>query len=282
MSEPTTTTSPMAERSPHPLSEIFPRMEDAGLAALAEDIKDSRLKEPIWLFEDKILDGNNRYRACLKISYRFKETDFRQFDPKTQGDPLTFVVSANLHRRHLNESQRAAIAATLVTTKLGYNRYSRAVQSGITNAAAANLLGVSEATVKMAKAVADKAAPEIFEKVQKGELRLGAVSRVVRKPKSQQAAELAKIEAKNEERKVAAKAAAEAAKATRAANAPKNEPAANQKMTALDDFKAKWVGFDEMQRKAFVMTFEEDLAGLLEYVRQQKAMIGGATANVGS
>ena len=183
--------------------------------ALVEDIKTNRLKEPIWLFEGRILDGNNRYRACLKISYQFKETDFRTFDPK--ADALAFVVSANLHRRHLNESQRAAIAARLVNTKLGYNQYNGAT---VTNEKAAKLLGVSEATVKTAKKVAEKAAPEIFEKVQKGELRLNAATQLLSKPKDQQAVELAKIEAEK-------KAKAEAAKAQRAEKAEGTEPAAN-------------------------------------------------------
>ena len=218
---------PMTEYSAHPHSEIFPRMEDVELAGLAEDIKANRLREPIWLYEDKILDGNNRYRACLKIAYPLKEGDFRQFDPKTQGEPLAFVVSANLHRRHLNESQRAAIAAGLVSSKLGYNRYNKAVRDGVTNEAAAKMLGVSEAIVKMAKVVADKAAPEIFEKVQKGELRLAAAKQIVGKPKHQQAAELARIKAESEERKAAAKAA-KAANAPKTSNATKKEPEANQ------------------------------------------------------
>ena len=53
-------------------------------------------------------------------------------------------------------------------------------------------------------------------------------------------------------------------------------------MRALDDFITKWGGFDEMQRRAFVMKLEVELAGLLEYVREQKALLGDATANVGS
>ena len=222
MSELTKVAAAAPEYTPHQLSEIFPRMGAEELACLAEDILRNGLKEAIWLHEGKILDGNNRYRAGLKIGYQFKETDFRPFDPK--ADALAFVVSANLHRRHLNESQRATIAARLVSTKLGSNQYNRA---GVTAEKAAKLLGVSEATVKMAKAVADKAAPEIVEKVQQGELRLSAASQVIKKPKHEQAAELAKIEAGK-------KAKAEAAKAARA-ETPKSpkEPVASVAMKAF-------------------------------------------------
>jgi hypothetical protein len=229
------------------------------------------LKEAIWLHEGKILDGNNRYRAGLKIGYQFKETDFRTFDPK--ADALAFVVSANLHRRHLNESQRAAIAARLVNTKLGYNQYNGAT---VTNEKAAKLLGVSEATVKTAKKVAEKAAPEILEKVQKGELRLNAATQLLSKPKDQQAVELAKIEAE----KAARKAAAEVERKANA-NATKKPSAADADMVAFDDFQKRWRGFSDIQRRAFVQNHEGGLAGLLENIRRENALIGGATTNVG-
>ena len=77
------------EYEPHLTSEIFSRfrMEGEELDALGIDIKTNQLKEPIWLFEDKILDGNNRYRAGLKVSYQFKETDFRLFDLQAARRP---------------------------------------------------------------------------------------------------------------------------------------------------------------------------------------------------
>ena len=269
-------TKPTPELSPHPLVEnLFPPMTEAEFDALAEDIKANGLKEAIWLLEDKVLDGNNRYRACLKIGYRFKETDFRQFDPKTQGDPLAFVVSANLHRRHLNESQRATIAAKLVTTKEGYNQYNRA---SVTNEQAAKMLAVSEATVKMAKEVAQKAAPEINKMVQNGELRLGAAKKLLsiakkkKITKEQQVAELTKTKAADEAKKKAEKAQRTAAKAN-----TKSEPKANQAMKDVDDFKAKWQSFSDVQRRAFVMMLKDELAAILDDVRQQEAILGATS-----
>ena len=61
---------------------------------------------PIILCEELILDGRNRWRACQLAGV---EPRTRQF-PEGQ-DPLAFVLAANLHRRHLAESQRAMVAA---------------------------------------------------------------------------------------------------------------------------------------------------------------------------
>jgi ParB-like chromosome segregation protein Spo0J len=262
----------------HPLADIFPLMEGEDFDALVEDIRANGLREPITLYEDKILDGRNRYRAAVKakMQYGLKEENFRTY----QGsDPLGFVVSANLHRRHLTESQRALIAARLVTTKLGDNQFNK---PGVTTKQAATMLGVSEATVKTAKDVAQKATPEIKEKVLKGELRLGAAKDVIKKPKEEQQAELARIVKEREEKQQAAqaerdaaKAAKEAAKATGKVVTP-NQSKANQAMKDVDDFCKKWKAFDNNQRRAFVDIFKDELAALLDAIQQQKAMIGAA------
>jgi ParB-like chromosome segregation protein Spo0J len=83
----------------HPLAAIFPEIEGQAFNALVEDIKERGQQEAVWLFENKILDGKNRARACELLG---KEALIR---PYTGDDPVGFVLSANLHRRHLDESQ---------------------------------------------------------------------------------------------------------------------------------------------------------------------------------
>jgi hypothetical protein len=257
---------PTRELTNHPLADIFPLMEGPEFDALVEDIKLNWLREPITLHEDKILDGRNRYRAIVKanLRYKLKEENFRQFDPKTQGDPMAFVISANLHRRHLTESQRGYIAATVVTTKVGFNQYNK---SGVTAAQAAKLLGVSEALVTMGKTVVEKASPEIKEKVQKGELRLGMAKSIVEKPKDQQQAELDRIKAER-----AAKAKAQ--KAARATGAKQRVSEANQAMTDVDEAAKKWRGFNDMQRRAFVNFFRAEIAKVLTAIDEEDRMRG--------
>jgi hypothetical protein len=48
----------------HPLANVFPLLEGEELDALVADIQASGLCEPVWLYEDQILDGRNRYCAC--------------------------------------------------------------------------------------------------------------------------------------------------------------------------------------------------------------------------
>jgi N6-adenosine-specific RNA methylase IME4 len=94
------------KKSDHPFAEIFPLLDADSLSRLADDIKANGLNNPITLFEGAILDGRNRYRACLQAGV---EPRFVEFE---NSDPVSFVISSNALRRDLTKSQRAAIAVT--------------------------------------------------------------------------------------------------------------------------------------------------------------------------
>lgn len=90
----------------HPLCTLFPRVEGAEFAALKADIAANGLRFPIVVHEGMILDGGNRYRACIELDM---EPEFVEFDG---GNPASFVLSSNLHRRHLSPGQQAVIVSS--------------------------------------------------------------------------------------------------------------------------------------------------------------------------
>ena len=90
----------------HKFADIFPMMGDEQFQILKNDIKENGFDEnnPIWIYEDKILDGRNRNKAC-------KELKIKPVIKIYNGDsPLDFVIRLNLKRRHLTSSQCAVVA----------------------------------------------------------------------------------------------------------------------------------------------------------------------------
>ena len=92
----------------HPLAAILPLGEEKELRELAHDIEINGQHEPAVVHEDKILDGRRRARACVMLGIPLKTVLFKG------GLPAAFVMSKNVHRRHLTPSQRAAIAVEML------------------------------------------------------------------------------------------------------------------------------------------------------------------------
>lgn len=91
-----------SEIAVHEAADLFPLMDDKRLTELKDSIRAHGLLHEIILYEGKILDGRNRYIACISVGC---EPRFRNYE----GDPFAYVWDANGERRDLGGAQRYLI-----------------------------------------------------------------------------------------------------------------------------------------------------------------------------
>lgn len=168
-----------AEYEVHPIADIFPVFDDAQFQALVEDIRANGLKRAINLFEEKILDGRHRYRACLEAGVEPKFTRYRGTDPVGQ------VLSANLHRRHLSPSQLSMVGAKLATLAPNRPELKLAALSAqhcaLNQPEAAAAVGVSRRSVQKARKIRAKGTPEQVAAVESGKTSVSAAAKEIDK-----------------------------------------------------------------------------------------------------
>jgi ParB-like nuclease domain len=130
----------------HPLAGIFPLMEGAEFDELVADIKAHGLREPIVLYEGLILDGRNRYRACIKagVEPSFVPSTWRVLN----DDPAGYVISANIRRRHLTPEDKIKHLAQLVAAQPEKSDRLLAKETGVSHPTIAKARRAAEATGK--------------------------------------------------------------------------------------------------------------------------------------
>jgi len=195
----------------HEYAKLFPPMSEEEFNELVEDIRQNGQLEPIILYEGKILDGRNRYNACMKLGIKPKMKDYNG----ESLDPLNFVISKNIKRRHLTASQKALLALEIkpLLEKEAKKRQLNSLkqyrdntvvpkmeqreekekgsdtvggkipqrEKGRTIEQAGKIVGVGKEYVHLAEKVKEKA-PELVEKIMRGEMNLNqAVKEVKRK-----------------------------------------------------------------------------------------------------
>jgi ParB-like chromosome segregation protein Spo0J len=162
----------------HPIANCFPLIEGHELDGLVADVRSNGVRQPITLYEGKILDGRNRYRAA-----RFAGVDC----PVSQyegADPVGFAVSHNLRRRHLSEGQRAWVAAKLAILPRGTNQHAQICAPSQVDAA--EMLSVSRRAVQSAATVRDRGVAELQERVARGETAPSVAADIARLPEPKQ------------------------------------------------------------------------------------------------
>lgn len=168
----------------HAFAEVFPLLSEDNLTELAEDIRANGLREPIWLLDGQVLDGRNRFLACQKAKVKPRYRDY------TGNDPVKFVVSLNIHRRHLTDAQRAYAAAKISTLSKGRRELNPPNDgfNSVTQEQAAELLSTNIRAVQRAKKVQEEGSAALNKAFQAGEVSLSRAALVVDLPKSEQLA----------------------------------------------------------------------------------------------
>jgi hypothetical protein len=148
--------------------------------ALTGDIKKHGLRESIWLHQDgSILDGRNRLRACAKAGVKPHFKTFLDLNAKA------FVISMNLHRRHLNESQRAMIAEKIAPMSKGRPTVNAGIPA-FSQTEAAEALNVGRESVQFARKVRRDGVPELAAAVENGEVAVSYAAVIAQRPEAEQ------------------------------------------------------------------------------------------------
>jgi ParB-like chromosome segregation protein Spo0J len=186
----------------HEAANIFP-LDDENIDTLAEDIREQGLEVPIELCGGQIIDGRRRSLACEKAGV---EPEFVEVSPE---DPIAYVLSLNIHRRHLSTTQRGMVAARAreMYDKAAKERQKEGGKHGrdkqlggeVENLphpqkardAAGKAVGVSGKSVDYASRVLKNGCPELIKAVDSNEMAVSTAARMAPKPHDEQRAILA-------------------------------------------------------------------------------------------
>ena len=161
------------------------------------------LQIPVEVMDGKILDGRRRWKACEMAGV---EPDILEVDVE---DPVAYVLSLNLHRRHLTTSQASMCAQRARkmydeaakkrqkehgSTAPGRKKntcgeFSTSVEdddSGKSRDQVGEAFGVSGYSVDRAKKVIGDGIPELAEAVDQGKVTVSRAADIAGNPKGEQ------------------------------------------------------------------------------------------------
>src|SRR5262245_29758517 len=187
----------------HEVASIFPMMGAKEFKGLMDSIQKNGQRQPIYTHDSKIVDGRNRYLACVELGIK---PHFEEWDGK--GLLADFVWDLNAQRRQLTGGARDIAAAKYAKARekearqrqVSVLRKGNSPSSSIdddgelkdledfarSSEIAAKKHGISPSTVWRATKVIDKGVPELVDAVQSGQASTWAAFHVAKLPKEQQ------------------------------------------------------------------------------------------------
>lgn len=245
----------------HPAADIFPMMIGDAFEALKRDIDENGVKECITIFNELIIDGRNRHKAMVELGI---DPACHAAELEECDDPVSYVLSLNLHRRHLSEAQRSMVAAKIANMKRGDNQHKKEdVEIPTTSQQqAADMLNVSRDSVNKAKHAIDNGSASVVAAVETGGLAVSVAAKfvdVVTDKKQQEkiasgGADAIKAAMKDAKPKKSKPAEPEAASET-------VEDAKPMEPNAIGKFKTLWKSWSAAERRSIRLWILEETGG---------------------
>jgi hypothetical protein len=179
----------------HPVASMFPLLAGTSYEELKKSIEQHGQQEPIVLRNRVLIDGRSRLKVLLDLA---RQPVFREYDSPLAAEE--FILIQNLYRRHLTDDQRIMIAAQAMYWRENQAALARQQSEGgkkhgrgrpkltaispqanrqptVTEMIAATAQGTDYQARQAVAAI--KYAPELVEKVKRGQIKLREVARLV-------------------------------------------------------------------------------------------------------
>lgn len=177
----------------HPLCEVTDFGAGVDMDAFSASMRANGYDsdEPVVLIYDKdnkqwlILDGRHRHMAAIHAGV---VPSFKKFVGK---DPMAFVAK-KIYRQHLNENQRAMLAATI--SNLGEGRPKTGSIEPVSQEQAAKTMKVSRSSVKRASKVTKDGTEKVKRAVRQGKVTVSDAAKIINKSAAAQDEMVAKVE----------------------------------------------------------------------------------------
>jgi ParB-like chromosome segregation protein Spo0J len=209
---PQTNTSPVPEvigdYTVHPVASLLPKLEGAARDELKQSLLQHGQQQPIVVKDGVLWDGRNRLEILLELG---KEPVIQEYAGTLP--PAEFILAANVHRRHLTDTQRAAIGVDILhwqeTQQAKQRQAHRALVGNQTKSPAnANERKASARIADKVKVSRDrveqvikvkKHAPELMDSLKSGKMELPDAKKVVSERSKAEDAELRNLSRKIED-----------------------------------------------------------------------------------
>ena len=144
---------------------LIPPLTQDEYNQLEQNILTHGCRDPIVLWRNKVIDGHNRFKICLRHGIKYETVKLRF---PSREEVRLWILDNQLGRRNLTDAMRIELAAR----KIQYTG-----QTTYVNKAIARALDISEKTVQRYMQIKIRGGPEMLAKVLSGECKIGTAHR---------------------------------------------------------------------------------------------------------